>query len=99
MATLADVKTLAAKNNPGADLTMLELAYDFAQNAHQGQKRLDGTDYVSHAVETAYTLAQMNLDLDTITAGFLHDVPEDTAITLDRKSTRLNSSHSQISYA
>ena len=83
MATLADVKTLAAKNNPGADLTMLELAYDFAQNAHQGQKRLDGTDYVSHAVETAYTLAQMNLDLDTITAGFLHDVPEDTAITLE----------------
>jgi GTP diphosphokinase / guanosine-3',5'-bis(diphosphate) 3'-diphosphatase len=83
MATFEDVKTLAAKNNPGADLTMLDLAYEFAVKAHAGQKRLDGTDYVTHAVETAYTLAQMNLDLATLQAGFLHDVPEDTTVTIE----------------
>ncbi|MDP3985991.1 MAG: RelA/SpoT family protein [Candidatus Veblenbacteria bacterium] len=83
MATFEDVKTLVNKNNPGADVTMLELAYDFASKAHAGQKRLDGTDYITHAVETAYTLAQMNLDPDTIMAGLLHDVPEDTAVTLE----------------
>lgn len=83
IATIEDIKTLVLQNNPGADLTMLELAFDFASKAHQGQKRLDGTDYVTHAVETAHTLAQMNLDLDTITAGLLHDVPEDTAITIE----------------
>lgn len=83
MATFDDVKNLIIKNNPEADLTMLELAYDFASKAHTGQKRLDGTDYITHAVETAYKLTQMNLDLDTIVAGILHDVPEDTSITIE----------------
>ncbi len=82
MTTFDDIKAVILKNKPGADITMLELAYDFAQKAHQGQKRLDGTEYVQHAVETAYTLANMNLDLATVTAGLLHDVPEDTAITI-----------------
>ncbi len=83
MTAFNDVKSLVKQNNPGADLTMLELAFDFATKAHAGQKRLDGTDYITHSLETAYTLAHMNLDLDTIIAGLLHDVPEDTAVTLE----------------
>jgi len=83
MATFEDIKSLILKNNPDADLTMLELAYDFANKAHQGQKRLDGTDYITHALETAFTLAKMNMDIETIMAGLLHDVPEDTAVTLE----------------
>lgn len=83
MATFEDIKSVVAKNNPKADVAVLQRAYDFATQAHAGQKRLDGSDYIQHAIETAYTLAQMNLDLNTITAGILHDVPEDTAVTLD----------------
>jgi len=83
MATFDDVKNLVLQNNPEADLTMLELAYDFANKAHAGQKRLDGTDYITHSLATALTLAKMNLDQDTIIAGLLHDVPEDTAIPLE----------------
>src|SRR3989339_125043 len=83
MATFEDIKTLILQNNPEADLTMLELAYDFANKAHAGQKRLDGTDYITHSLATALTLAKMNLDQDTIIAGLLHDVPEDTAIPLE----------------
>jgi len=82
MATFEELKTLVAKNNPGADLTMLELAYEFAAKAHAGQKRLDGTDYVEHSLATAITLAEMRLDLSTIMAGVLHDVPEDTSVTV-----------------
>ncbi len=83
MHSFNDLLKLTKKNNPGTDATMLELAYDFAHKAHAGQKRLDGSDYLQHSLETAYTLARLNLDLDTITAGVLHDVPEDTAVTLE----------------
>ncbi len=83
MTMLNELKSLILQNNPKADLTMLELAYDFANKAHAGQKRLDGTDYITHSLATTYTLAKMNLDMDTIIAGLLHDVPEDTAVTLD----------------
>jgi len=81
--TFEDIKQLVEKSNPAADLTMLQLAYDFAAKAHNGQKRLDGTDYIQHCIETAYTLAAANLDLATVEAGLLHDVPEDTAVTLE----------------
>ncbi|MFA4937007.1 MAG: RelA/SpoT family protein [Patescibacteria group bacterium] len=83
MHSFEDLLTLVKKNNPDLDTTMLVLAYDFAKNAHTGQKRLDGTDYIQHSLETAYTLAKLNLDLDTVTAGILHDIPEDTAVTLE----------------
>ncbi|MFH1111490.1 MAG: RelA/SpoT family protein [Patescibacteria group bacterium] len=83
MHSFDDLLALVKKNNSEADTTILVLAYDFAKLAHAGQKRLDGTDYIQHSLETSYTLAKLNLDLDTITAGILHDVPEDTAVTLE----------------
>src|SRR3989338_2658711 len=69
--------------HPDADTTMLELAYDFAQQAHQGQTRLSGEEYIEHPLETAYKLAEMDIDLPTVIAGILHDVQENTAIELD----------------
>ncbi|KKU39767.1 MAG: (P)ppGpp synthetase I, SpoT/RelA [Parcubacteria group bacterium GW2011_GWA2_46_39] len=83
MHTIQDLIELIKTNNPAADTTMVELAYDFTAQAHAGQKRLDGTDYVQHSLATAYTLAKLKLDLDTITAGLLHDVPEDTEVTIE----------------
>lgn len=83
MITIKDIKTLVKEKNPQADLSLLDKAYEFANKAHAGQKRFDGTEYIIHALETCYTLAQMNLDMATLQAGLLHDVPEDTAVTLD----------------
>jgi GTP pyrophosphokinase len=56
----------------------LERAYDFADRAHRGQRRLSGEPYFSHCVAVATLLAELELDTTTIAAGLLHDVVEDT---------------------
>ncbi|MEI8096669.1 MAG: HD domain-containing protein, partial [Candidatus Moraniibacteriota bacterium] len=57
-------------------------AYNFAKNAHQGQKRKSGADYIVHCLHVAKTLIEIGMDTKTIVASILHDVPEDTEITL-----------------
>ncbi len=58
-------------------------AYAVAENAHLGQKRKSGVDdYIQHPLHTALTLAKIGLGSKTIAAGLLHDVPEDTLVTL-----------------
>lgn len=57
-------------------------AYEFAEKAHQGQKRRSGEDYFTHCIATAQILAGIGMGSKTISAGLLHDVPEDTPITL-----------------
>ena len=70
--------------NPNTDADLLRLAYDFAAEAHQGQKRLSGEPYVNHCLATADKLADFEMDDATIAAGLLHDVPEDTDHTLEQ---------------
>jgi len=70
------------ENYPEAELDLVKLAYDFASEAHAGQKRVSGDPYIIHPLAVAQKLAEMRLDLTTIIAGLLHDVPEDTAVTL-----------------
>jgi GTP pyrophosphokinase len=70
-------------NNPTSDPEILRLAYDFAAEAHRGQFRKSGEPYIIHPLYVAYLLAEMKADLATITAGILHDVPEDTERTLE----------------
>lgn len=57
-------------------------AYGIAEQAHQGQKRLSGEDFIIHPLWTAILLAQMHVDHEMIIAGLLHDVVEDTSVTL-----------------
>ncbi len=61
----------------------IKKAYQFAKEAHQGQKRASGDDYFVHCVETAKTLAQMGLGSITVSAALLHDVYEDTEVSLE----------------
>jgi GTP pyrophosphokinase len=68
---------------PGYDQKLLERAYYFAQGAHLGQYRNSGEEYINHPVEVACILAEMELDLTTIIGGLLHDVVEDTRVTVD----------------
>jgi len=83
MTNIQEIINLVRENKPDADLGLLERAYEFASNAHQGQKRLSGEDYIQHPLATAKTLATMRLDLPIIIAGLLHDVPEETSFTIE----------------
>ena len=65
------------------DLGRIRAAYDMARVAHSGQKRRDGSPYVTHCVAAADITADMGLDEDSIIAALLHDVIEDTNLTHD----------------
>lgn len=80
--TIENLIKIVKNNNPRADLDAIRLAYDYAEEAHRGQKRLTGEPYINHSLETAKTLAEMKLATNIIQAGLLHDVPEDTDRTL-----------------
>jgi GTP pyrophosphokinase len=69
--------------NPKADLRDVERAYRFAAEAHAGQKRLTGEDFVEHPLAVARILADLGMDPITLQAALLHDVVEDTSIALD----------------
>ncbi len=56
-------------------------AYNFAERAHEGQKRMSGEPYFNHAFETAKILASLGMDAETIASGLLHDVLENTKTT------------------
>jgi GTP pyrophosphokinase len=65
------------------DRELLARAYRFSEKAHVGQKRLSGDKYVSHCVEVAKILVDLQLDSTTVASGLIHDVVEDTAVTVD----------------
>lgn len=69
--------------NPKSDTQSIRSAFKFAKEAHSGQKRLNGDDYITHPLHTALILADMKLSDNIIIAGLLHDVPEDTNHTID----------------
>lgn len=80
--TFKDLANTVKKNKLAVDLDMLRLAYDFAVDAHKGQVRYNGQPYIDHPLHTANTLAKIRMDEPSIIAGLLHDIPEDTDITL-----------------
>lgn len=67
---------------PSPDSNLVEKALEFAKKAHEGQKRASGEDYIQHPIRVAQILTEMHLDPKAIAAGFLHDVPDDTSVTL-----------------
>lgn len=67
----------------GGDLELVRRAYEHAERAHDGQMRLSGERYIVHCVEVARILAEMGLDSRAVAAAFLHDVAEDTDITIE----------------
>lgn len=67
--------------NPNADFVMFRKAFGFAEKAHAHQKRSSGEPYFIHPMNVAGTLIKLRMDVDTIIAGFLHDVIEDCDVT------------------
>jgi GTP pyrophosphokinase len=65
------------------DLDLLARAYRVSAQAHRGQKRLSGDDYLSHSVAVATILAEQQMDSTTIAAALLHDVVEDSDVSIE----------------
>ena len=76
-----DLINTIRKYHPSDDITMIEKAYRIADEAHKGQARKSGEAYIIHPLYVSIILADLELDKETIVAGLLHDVVEDTIMT------------------
>ena len=69
------------KYHPSEDLSLIEKAYTIAKDAHEGQFRKSGEPYIIHPIWVGIILAELEMDKETIAAGILHDVVEDTIMS------------------
>ena len=69
--------------NANVNIPLIRKAYEFSDKAHQGQVRKSGEPYVEHCLEVAFILAEQHMDSTTIAAGLVHDVVEDTDVTIE----------------
>lgn len=81
--TYDDLTSIIKREKLDVDLDLVRLAYETAEQAHAGQTRLSGDPVITHPLAVACKLAELHLDEETIIAGLLHDVPEDTSVTLE----------------
>ncbi len=80
---IAQLKSLVEKNEKKYDWDQLEKAIRVACDAHEGQKRSSGEEYICHPLQVACILIELGMDNETIQAAILHDVVEDTSVTLE----------------
>ncbi|MBO5371266.1 MAG: bifunctional (p)ppGpp synthetase/guanosine-3',5'-bis(diphosphate) 3'-pyrophosphohydrolase [Lachnospiraceae bacterium] len=78
------------KYHPSTDISMIERAYKIAYEAHKEQRRKSGEPYIIHPLCVAIILAELELDKETIVAGLLHDVVEDTVMTDEEIAAEFN---------
>ncbi|MES2315407.1 MAG: RelA/SpoT family protein [Patescibacteria group bacterium] len=81
MTSIKELTHLMGNKLNKKECDLITKAYDFALKAHEGQKRMSGEPYFNHVFETAKILASMGMDTQTVVAGLLHDVVEDTNVT------------------
>ncbi|WP_164216314.1 bifunctional (p)ppGpp synthetase/guanosine-3',5'-bis(diphosphate) 3'-pyrophosphohydrolase [Virgibacillus sp. YIM 98842] len=82
--TIEEIIKKAEKYLSADDISFLRKAYEFAKEAHKDQFRKSGEPYIVHPVQVAGILVGLEMDAETIAGGFLHDVVEDTEITLEK---------------
>jgi GTP diphosphokinase / guanosine-3',5'-bis(diphosphate) 3'-diphosphatase len=80
--SIADVVAEARRHRPSLNVGLIERAHEVAAAAHEGQLRASGEPYITHPLQVAYYLAELQMDAETLAAGLLHDVPEDTDVAL-----------------
>lgn len=78
MVRFNDIVEEMLRYNPQADVDMLERAYVLSAKAHKGTVRLSGEPYLIHPLEVAHILTKMNLDVQSVASGLLHDTLEDS---------------------
>ncbi len=77
--------------HPSEDIHLIKRAYKLAKRAHEGQFRKSGEPYIIHPLSVALILSDLEMDKETIVAGLLHDVVEDTDVTLQQLSQEFSS--------
>ncbi len=82
--------------NERLDMELLARAYRFSERAHAGQTRRNGDPYVTHCVEVAKILADLQLDSVTVASALIHDVVEDTAVTVEEVEREFGREIAQI---
>jgi guanosine-3',5'-bis(diphosphate) 3'-pyrophosphohydrolase len=87
MIRLEDILAKVEKHHPGDNLDLIRRAYIFSAKEHKGQVRASGEPYLTHPLEVSNVLAEMKLDAVTVSVGLLHDVVEDTLVSLDDVET------------
>ena len=93
---IGDVLSRLHENDRACDESWLRGAYDFAEHAHQGQKRRSGQPFISHPLRVAYMLAELKFDQTSVAVGLLHDVLEDTGATKKDLAARFGSEISDL---
>ncbi len=88
--TAEDVMEQAGTYLPEKDVSFIREAYYYAEKAHEGQYRRSGEAYIIHPVQVAGILVHLELDPETIAGGFLHDVVEDTDVTVEQLAEAFN---------
>ncbi len=83
----ADFARAVTERGERLDIEMIERAFQLSFSAHRGQKRLSGEDFISHSIEVAKILVDQQLDSVTVAAALLHDVAEDSDVTLSEIRT------------
>jgi len=83
---LMDIQDRLIKNGIKDGFDRVHKAYVYAAQKHRGQLRKSGEPYLSHPLNVAYILAQMNMDVDTVIGGLLHDTIEDTDASFEEVS-------------
>ena len=88
MTSVAELVARAGDNVSPERARLIEEAYSFAAACHEGQQRVSGDPYITHPVEAALTVANLNLDSAAIAAALLHDVVEDCGVSTDEIGKR-----------
>jgi len=83
MIRLEDILAKVGKHHPQDNLDLIRRAYIFSAKEHKGQVRASGEAYLTHPLEVANILAEMKMDAVTVSVGLLHDVVEDTLVSLE----------------
>ena len=83
MIRLEDILAKVGKHHPQDNLDLIRRAYIFSAKEHKGQVRASGEAYLTHPLEVANNLAEMKMDAVTVSVGLLHDVVEDTLVSLE----------------
>src|SRR6266446_10879743 len=82
MIRLEDILAKVSKHHPQDSLDLIRRAYIFSAKEHKGQVRASGEPYLTHPLEVSNVLAEMKMDAVTVSVGLLHDVVEDTLVSL-----------------
>ena len=78
-----DLKQMVLESGRPYDMEMLDKAYHLAERAHDGQFRRSGEPYICHPLHVAMLLVDLGMDTESLAAALMHDVVEDTSVTLD----------------